>query len=162
MKNYRESYNLKASSGILFNHESPLRSERYVTQKIIKSAIDIKAGKSNKLELGNINITRDWGWAPDYVYAMYLIMQNEKPDDFVIATGNTHTLAEFIEIAFQFFNLNWKDYVISSKKLIRPNDITTSYANPKQAKEVLGWTYKKSFRSIIIEMIKDKLNYDNK
>jgi GDPmannose 4,6-dehydratase len=114
--NYREAYGLFACSGILFNHDSPLRPERFVTQKIVSSACRIAAGKQDKLYLGNIDIQRDWGWAEDYVEAMYLMLQQENSDDYVIATGDSHRLADFIEIAFSLVGLNWRDCVISDRQ----------------------------------------------
>ncbi|MFM6399750.1 MAG: GDP-mannose 4,6-dehydratase, partial [Planktothrix sp.] len=121
--NYREAYGLFACSGILFNHESPLRPERFVTQKIVKGAVDIAAGKQEKLYLGDISIQRDWGWAPEYVQAMYLMLQQQEPDDYVIATGETYSLEKFVEVAFSCVGLNWQNYVESDSNLLRPTDI---------------------------------------
>lgn len=137
--NYREAYKLFACTGILFNHESPLRPERFVTQKIVATARRIHEGSGERLTLGAINIARDWGWAPDYVQAMWLILQQEKPDDFVIATGETNTLESFIETVFGCFNLDWKDHVDSSEALFRPTDIVAGYAEPGKAARVLHW-----------------------
>ncbi|MGL4503821.1 MAG: GDP-mannose 4,6-dehydratase, partial [Planktothrix sp.] len=128
--NYREAYGLFACSGILFNHESPLRPERFVTQKIVKAAIDIAAGKQDKLYLGDISIQRDWGWAPEYVEAMYLMLQQQEPDDYVIATGETYSLAEFVESAFTCVGLKWNNYVESDSNLLRPTDIAVGRGNP--------------------------------
>ena len=151
--NYREAYGLFACSGILFNHDSPLRPERFVTQKAISSACRIAAGKQDKLYLGNIDIQRDWGWAEDYVEAMYLMLQQEQPDDYVIATGESHKLAEFIEIAFRLVGLDWRDYVISDNELRRPTDIAVSRGSPKKAREKLGWEAKHKIADIVRMMI---------
>jgi GDPmannose 4,6-dehydratase len=140
--NYREAYGLFACSGILFNHDSPLRPERFVTQKIVASACQIAAGKQDKLYLGNIDIQRDWGWAEDYVEGMYLMLQQEQSDDYILATGESYKLAEFIDLAFQFVGLNWQDYVISDKGLCRPTDLAISRGNPTKAMEKLGWVAK--------------------
>lgn len=151
--NYREAYGLYACSGILFNHDSPLRPERFVTQKIVASACRIAAGKQDKLYLGNIDIQRDWGWAEDYVEAMYLMLQQSQPDDYVIATGESYKLAEFIEIAFRQVNLDWQDYVISDKELCRPTDIAISRGTPQKAWEKLGWVAKHKIADIVTMMI---------
>lgn len=137
--NYREAYKLFACSGILFNHESPLRPDRFVTQKIISTACRIANGSSKKLVLGNINIERDWGYAPDYVEAMYLMLQQDVPEDFVIATGKTISLSNFIAEAFQILGLNWQEHVVYDLALCRPTDISVSRANPQKAREKLGW-----------------------
>ncbi|MCY7337861.1 MAG: GDP-mannose 4,6-dehydratase [Chamaesiphon sp.] len=151
--NYREAYGLYACSGILFNHDSPLRPERFVTQKIVASACRIAAGKQDKLHLGNIDIQRDWGWAEDYVEAMYLMLQQSQPDDYVIATGESYKLAEFIEIAFRQVNLDWQDYVISDKELCRPTDIAISRGTPQKAWEKLGWVAQHKIADIVTMMI---------
>jgi len=151
--NYREAYGLFACSGILFNHESPLRPERFVTSKIIKSACRIAAGSSEKLHLGNISIARDWGWAPEYVEAMWLMLQQSEARDYVIATGETNTLQAFIMEAFSALGLDWRDHVISDPSLIRPSEIMVSHGNPKLAASLLGWTAKKRMREIVKMMI---------
>jgi GDPmannose 4,6-dehydratase len=151
--NYREAYGLFACSGILFNHDSPLRPERFVTQKIVTAAHRIAAGKQDKLYLGNIDIQRDWGWAEDYVEAMYLMLQQEQSDDYVIATGESYKLAEFIEIAFRLVDLEWRDYVISDKDLRRPTDIAISRGSPKKAQQKLGWEAKHKIADIVRMMI---------
>lgn len=151
--NYREAYGLFACSGILFNHDSPLRPERFVTQKIVASACRIAAGQQDKLYLGNIDIQRDWGWAADYVEAMYLMLQQERPDDYVIATGESYKLATFIEIAFEMVNLDWQQYVISDRELRRPTDIAISRGNPSKAKAKLGWESKHKIGDIVRLMI---------
>ncbi|MDD2581156.1 MAG: GDP-mannose 4,6-dehydratase [Desulfuromonadaceae bacterium] len=137
--NYREAYDLYASTGILFNHESPLRPERFVTQKIVRSACRIANGSSEKLRLGNIEIARDWGWAPEYVEAMWMILQQEKADDFVIATGETNRLEDFVNEVFRCVGLDWRDHVESDPSLLRPSEIMVSRANPEKSVKILGW-----------------------
>ena len=137
--NYREAYNLYASTGILFNHESSLRPERFVTQKIVRSACRIANGASEKLRLGNIEIARDWGWAPEYVEAMWMILQQEKADDFVIATGETNRLEDFVAEVFRCVGLDWRDHVESDASLLRPSEIMVSRANPEKSARILGW-----------------------
>jgi GDP-D-mannose dehydratase len=152
VKNYRESHKLFASNGILFNHESPIRSLNFVTQKIVYAATKISAGHKERLKLGNLAISRDWGWAPDYVNAMWSIIQQAKPDDFIIATGKTISLEQFVEKTFKFFNLNWKDYVDVDNSLLRPSDIKISKSNPSKAKKILGWTATKNVDDVIKEL----------
>ena len=137
--NYREAYQLQASTGILFNHESPLRPERFVTQKIVSTACRIAQGSKEILTLGNIDIARDWGWAPDYVEAMWRMLQQEQPDDYVIATGHTHKLSDFIQVVFETVGLEWEDYVTTDSSLYRLTDIIQGHANPSKALNVLGW-----------------------
>ncbi|MFM6455535.1 MAG: GDP-mannose 4,6-dehydratase [Planktothrix sp.] len=155
--NYREAYGLFACSGILFNHESPLRPERFVTQKIIKAAIDIAAGKQEKLYLGDISVQRDWGWAPEYVEAMYLMLQQQEPDDYVIATGETYSLEKFVEVAFSCVGLNWQNYVESDSNLLRPTDIAVGRGNPSKAEQKLGWKAKYKMPDVVRMMIEAKL-----
>jgi GDPmannose 4,6-dehydratase len=152
--NYREAYGLFACTGILFNHESPLRPPRFVTRKIVSTAVRIAAGAKETLSLGKIDIYRDWGWAPDYVDAMWRILQQPEPDDFVIATGESHSLEDFVRITFEQLGLNWKAHVKSDSSLYRPSDIERSCGNPSKAKEKLGWIANKKFREIISELIK--------
>lgn len=140
--NYRESYKLYACSGILFNHESPLRPERFVTQKIVRTACRIAKGHSEKLVLGNINISRDWGWAPEYIEAMYLILQQPVPKDFIIATGFTCTLQDFIQYVFETLGLNWQDHIKINSDFFRPSDIEKICANPDKALHTLKWQAK--------------------
>jgi GDPmannose 4,6-dehydratase len=140
INSYRESYGLYACTGILFNHESPLRPERFVTQKIIAGAAKIKAGQLDKLQLGNLDISRDWGWAPEYVQAMWLMMQLDKPDDFVIATGRKESLKYFVAKSFEYFDLDWQKYVEIEPSFFRPNEIHASVGNPEKAIKVLGWS----------------------
>ena len=137
--NYREAYDLFSCTGILFNHESSLRPERFVTQKIVRSAQRIAAGSAEKLHLGNISVARDWGWAPEYVKAMWLILQHDEPQDFVIATGKSNTLEEFVAAVFSSLELNWQDHVISDPSLLRPSEIMVSKGDPGKAERVLGW-----------------------
>jgi len=147
--NYREAYGLFACSGILFNHESPLRPERFVTKKIIAAASRIAAGSQEKLHLGNIAIRRDWGWAPEYVEAMWLMLRQEKPDDYVIATGESHSLEEFVDAAFSSVHLNWRDHVVLDKALLRPTDLATGRGNPAKALAKLGWQAKHRMREVV-------------
>ncbi|SDJ32482.1 GDPmannose 4,6-dehydratase [Pedobacter sp. ok626] len=156
--NYREAYNIFACTGILFNHESPLRKERFVTKKIIAAACRISKGSSEKLTLGNINIWRDWGWAPEYVEAMWLMLQQDNPDDFVIATGETISLKDFIVIAFEYLNLDWQKYVIFDDSLLRPTDIEKGLARPQKAKKILNWEAKTKSNNLIELMIDCELN----
>jgi GDPmannose 4,6-dehydratase len=149
---YRESYGLYASTGILFNHESPLRLERFVTQKIVRSAARIAQGSSEKLQLGNLDIYRDWGWAPEYVEAMWLMLQQDRADDFVIATGETVSLQYFLERAFRYFNLDWRQHVVSVPGLQRPSDIRIGRADPSKAKTVLGWSAKTRVDGVVDQM----------
>jgi GDPmannose 4,6-dehydratase len=137
--NYREAYDLHASTGILFNHESPLRPERFVTQKIVLAACRIAAGSGETLTLGNIDIARDWGYAADYVVAMWQMLQLPQADDFVIATGHTTRLKDFIDAVFGTLGLRWQDHVQSDPALFRPTDIAEGHANPAKAADVLGW-----------------------
>lgn len=159
--NYREAYNLFACTGILFNHESPLRPDHFVTKKIITAACKIHRNKSSKLSLGNINIERDWGWAPDYVEAMWLMMQQDLPKDFIIATGKSHTLKEFITLAFQALNLNWEDHVVIDEVLRRPTDLQIGRADPSKANSELQWKAKYGLNHIIENMIEDELCYSS-
>lgn len=137
--NYREAYSLYACTGILFNHESPLRPERFVTQKIVRTAARIASGDKGKLEMGNINIQRDWGWAPEYVEAMWKMLQLDRPQDFVIATGRTVSLEFFIEHAFRFFGLNYKDHLVVNPNFFRPTDIHFGASDPSKASNLLDW-----------------------
>ena len=140
INSYRESYGLYACTGILFNHESPLRPERFVTQKIIAGAAKIKVGQLDKLQLGNLDISRDWGWAPEYIQAMWLMMQLDQPDDFVIATGRKETLKYFVAKSFEYFGLDWQKYVEIEPSFFRPNEIVSSVGNPEKAIKALGWS----------------------
>lgn len=137
--NYRDAYGLFACSGILFNHESPLRPERFVTQKIVRAACRIAAGSGGRLQLGNMDVQRDWGWAPEYVEAMWMMMQREHAQDFVIATGETHSLGEFVEAVFAAAGLDWREHVDLDKALMRPTDLRVSRADTRRATSELGW-----------------------
>ncbi|MEG3437054.1 GDP-mannose 4,6-dehydratase [Pannus brasiliensis CCIBt3594] len=154
--NYREAYGLFACSGILFNHESPLRPERFVTQKIIAAACRIADGSPETLHLGNIEIQRDWGWAPEYARAMYLMLQQNEPDDYVIATGVSSRLEDFVAEAFANVGLNWQDHVISDRSLLRPTDLAISRGNPTKAREKLGWQARYTMPDIVREMVKTR------
>lgn len=149
IKNYRDAYGIAACTGILFNHESQLRPQRFVTQKIVKGACDIKNGQLDKLKIGNISISRDWGWAPEYVHAMWLMLQQESFDDFVIATGKSHTLKEFIEKTFSYFDLDYQKYVDLDEELIRPSEIFLSKADPSYAEKKLKWKANIQFEDLI-------------
>lgn len=151
--NYREAYGLYACSGILFNHESPLRPERFVTQKIIRSACRIAAGTQTRLQLGNLDIYRDWGWAPEYVDAMWRMLQQTAPNDFVIATGATHSLQDFVEVAFSALGMDWRDHVDIDVALMRPTDLRVGRANPSRARELIGWEAKASMAETVHRMI---------
>jgi GDPmannose 4,6-dehydratase len=151
--NYREAYGLHACTGILFNHESPLRPARFVTRKIVTTAVRIAGGSDEKLQLGKIDIYRDWGWAPDYVEAMWRILQHPDPDDYVIATGQTHSLEDFVRTTFEQLGLDWKDHVETDPSLFRPSDIERSCGNPTKARERLGWSATMTFVNIISTLI---------
>ena len=157
--NYREAYNLFTVNGILFNHESPLRPERFVTQKVIKAVTEIAAGKLKKLEVGNIDIVRDWGWAPDYVQAMWAMLQQEIPDDFVISTGKGHSLKEFIGMVFNCVHLDMEDYLNINQSLFRPTDLQSVVGNPQKARKILGWSSNHDLEWIVNEMFSNKINF---
>ena len=152
--NYREAYGLFACSGILFNHESPLRPSRFVTQKIIETARRIAAGSGEQLHLGNTEVQRDWGWAPEYIQAMYLMLQQKEPDDYVIATGQTYSLQQFVEATFHALGLNWQNHVAIDRTLFRPTDIAVGRANPQKAAQQLGWKAQYTMPEIIRMMLK--------
>jgi GDPmannose 4,6-dehydratase len=137
--NYREAYGLFSCSGLLFNHESPLRPSRFVTQKVVRGAIEIAAGRASRLSLGRLDIKRDWGWAPEYVDAMWRILQRDAADDFVIATGTSSTLEDFVRQVFECVDLDWREHVDHDPSLVRPADIETSVGNPDKARRLLGW-----------------------
>jgi GDPmannose 4,6-dehydratase len=156
--NYREAYGLFACSGILFNHESPLRPERFVTQKIVRAACRIAAGSSERLQLGNLDIHRDWGWAPEYVDAMQRMMQLDHPEDFVIATGQTHALRDFVATAFARSGLDWQQHVDSNPALMRPTDLRFGCANPQRAKARLGWQATVDMQEVVRRMVDAESN----
>ncbi len=153
LANYREAYKLFACTGILFNHESPLRKENFVTKKIIATACRIKKGSGEKLYLGNTDIYRDWGWAPEYVNAMWLMMQYEKADDYIIATGKTHSLNDFIAITFSKLGLSIEGHVFTDPSLFRLTDLHGGTANPAKAEKILGWKASVSLEEVIERMI---------
>ena len=150
--NYREAYDLFACSGILFNHESPLRPARFVTRKIVSAAARIANGDKGKLFLGDLSIRRDWGWAPEYVQAMWLMLQRDEPEDFVIATGEAHSLEEFVDAAFAHFDLSWRDHVEIDESLFRPTDIACGFGNADHAQDVLGWRAETRMPAVVRRM----------
>lgn len=155
--NYRDGYGLHACTGILFNHESPLRPERYVTRKIVSAACRISRGSGEKLRLGNMEVSRDWGWAPEYVDAMWRMLQQEKPGDYVIATGETRSLREFVGAAFSAVGLDWREHVSTDTSLLRPADIGANLADPSRAARVLEWTAKTKMQEVARRMVAAEL-----
>ncbi|MEM8504451.1 MAG: GDP-mannose 4,6-dehydratase [Cyanobacteria bacterium P01_D01_bin.1] len=151
--NYRESYDMFATNGILFNHESPRRGETFVTRKITRAIARIVAGQQKKLYLGNLDAKRDWGYAKDYVRAMWLMLQHEKPDDFVIATGETYSIRQFLDIAFEYVNLDWNDFVAFDERYLRPAEVDLLIGDPTKAKTVLGWQPEVSFEQLVKLMV---------
>jgi GDPmannose 4,6-dehydratase len=151
--NYRESYGIHVSNGILFNHESPRRGENFVTRKITMGLAAIKKGKAKQLRLGNLDAKRDWGYARDFVEAMWLILQQDKPDDYVVATGETHSVREFLEEAFSYVGLNWQDYVVVDPKYFRPAEVEFLLGDPTKARTVLGWKPRVSFKELVRLMV---------
>ena len=158
-KNYREAYKLHASNGILFNHESPRRGFEFVTRKITHGVARIKKGLQKKIKLGNLKAKRDWGHAKDYVEAMWLMLQQKNPDDFVIGTGTEHTVEDFAKRAFSHVGLNYRDHVILDKKLIRPAEVDTLLANYSKSKKILNWKPKISFDDLVINMVEHDLEH---
>jgi GDPmannose 4,6-dehydratase len=157
-RNYREAYGLFASSGILFNHESPRRGFEFVTRKITNAVARIKFGLDKELRLGNLEAKRDWGFAGDYVEAMWLMLQQNKPDDYVIATGETHTIREFVKLAFNYIGLNYKKYVVIDKNFYRPAEVNILMGDYAKAKKELGWKPKVRFEELVKMMIDADLN----
>ncbi len=155
--NYRESYGFHASNGILFNHESPKRGETFVTRKISRAAARIKKGLQDKLYLGNLDAKRDWGYAGDYVEAMWRMLQQDEPDDYVVATGETHSVREFVEAAFSHVGLDWRDYVEIDPRYFRPAEVEYLRGDPSKAKRQLGWEPKVSFRGLVRMMVEADL-----
>ncbi|MBV8879167.1 MAG: GDP-mannose 4,6-dehydratase, partial [Planctomycetaceae bacterium] len=151
--NYREAYGLYACSGILFNHESPRRGKEFVTRKISHAVASIKLGLQKELRLGNLDAKRDWGFAGDYVRAMWLMLQQKSADDFVIATGENHTVREFLEIAFRHVGMNWKKHVVVDPALIRPAEVNTLLGDPAKARRKLGWKPQVSFPELVRMMV---------
>ena len=163
--NYRESYDLFACNGILFNHESPRRGETFVTRKISRAVAYIKAGLQKKLYLGNLDAKRDWGYAPEYVEAMWMMLQQDKPNDYVIATGETHSVQEFCEEAFSLVGLDWQKYVELDKRYLRPAEVDILLGDPSKAKKQLGWEPKVKFKELVrimveadVKLLQDKLS----
>jgi len=152
-RNYRNAYGMFISNGILFNHESPRRGTNFVTNKVAKEAVKIKLGLSDKLKLGNLEASRDWGHAKDYVYAMWLILQQDKPDDYVCATGISHTVQDLVEYVFDKLDLDWKQYVGIDKKYYRSEELKFLKGDCSKAEKILGWKHKYSFESMLDEMI---------
>ena len=157
--NYRESYGIYACSGILFNHESPRRGLEFVTHKITNAAAQIKLGLGKELRLGNLDARRDWGYAPDYVRAMWLMLQQEKPDDFVIATGETHSVRDFLEESFGHLDLDWREFVVQDESLYRPAEVDLLVGDASKAGRELGWEPTVSFAELARLMVDDDLNY---
>ena len=157
---YREAYNLFACNGILFNHESPLRPERFVTKKILAGVARIAQGSKEKIRLGSTEIVRDWGWAPEYVQGMWQILQQKQPADFVLATGESHSLAEFVEYAFGYMGLDPAEHVLVDHTLVRPREIQFSYADPSRATNVLNWRATKKMHDVIELMLADEIGDD--
>lgn len=151
--NYRESYGVFACNGILFNHESPRRGETFVTRKITRAATQIKAGKQDKLYLGNLEAKRDWGYAKEYVEAMWLMLQQEQPDDYVVATGETHSVKEFLDEAFSCVGLDWQDYVEIDPKYFRPAEVDLLIGDASKAKQMLGWEPRTTFKDLVRLMV---------
>jgi len=155
--NYRESYQLFACNGILFNHESPRRGETFVTRKITRAIARIVAGKQTKLYMGNLDAKRDWGYAKDYVKAMWLMLQQSQPDDYVIATGKTHSVQEFLNLAFGYVNLNWQDYVEFDQRYLRPSEVELLLGDPTKARQKLGWSPEVTFEQLVALMVEADL-----
>ena len=154
VNNYREAYDVFVCTGILFNHESPLRPPRFVTRKIISAAKRIAAGSEETLRLGRLDIARDWGWAPEYVEAMWRMLQRDTPEDFIIATGRTYTLEQFVAKAFAHFDLDWREFVEQDATLFRPTDIAISRANPSKAARLLGWKAQYEMPDVVDMMLR--------
>ncbi|WP_151733823.1 GDP-mannose 4,6-dehydratase [Paenibacillus tengchongensis] len=155
--NYRESYNMYACSGILFNHESPRRGIEFVTRKVTDGVARIKLGLQNELRMGNLDAKRDWGFAGDYVKAMWLMLQQDKADDYVISTGETHTIEELVDIAFSHVGLNWRDYVVIDQKFVRPAEVDLLLGDCSKAKEKLGWELEVGFEQLVKMMVDSDL-----
>ncbi len=152
-RNYRNSYGMFLSNGILFNHESPRRGTNFVTNKVVKVAVEIKYGLADKLALGNLNATRDWGHAKDYVEAMWMILQQDRPDDFVCATGISHSVEDLVKYVFDKLDLDWKNYVVQDEKFLRPEELNDLKGDSSKLRKVTGWKPKYTFESMLDEMI---------
>ncbi|MGG3571830.1 GDP-mannose 4,6-dehydratase [Bacillus gobiensis] len=159
--NYRESFNMFACSGILFNHESPRRGLEFVTRKVTDAVARIKLGLQNELKMGNLDAQRDWGFAGDYVKAMWLMLQQDTPDDYVISTGETHTVQELVEIAFNHVGLKWSEYVVIDEKFVRPAEVDLLLGDCTKAKEKLGWELEVGFRQLVEMMVDSDLERNN-
>jgi GDPmannose 4,6-dehydratase len=155
--NYRESYDLHASSGILFNHESPRRGLEFVTRKVTHGVARIKAGIDKQLPLGNLDAQRDWGFAADYVRAMWLMLQQDRPDDYVVATGQTHSVKELVELSFAAVDLNWQDHVVIDERFLRPAEVDLLVGNPAKAEQTLGWQREVEFPALVQMMVEADL-----
>lgn len=155
--NYRESFNMFACSGILFNHESPRRGIEFVTRKVANAAAKIKSGLQNELKMGNLDAKRDWGFAGDYVKAMWLMLQKDTPDDYVISTGEMHSVEELLEIAFSYVGLNWKDYVLVDETFVRPAEVDLLLGDSTKAKDELNWSQEVSFEEMVRMMVDSEL-----
>jgi GDPmannose 4,6-dehydratase len=153
VRNYREAYNLFTCNGILFNHESPRRGETFVTRKITRGLAMIKAGIEKKIYLGNLDARRDWGYAPEYVEVMWMVLQQEKPDDYVIGTGEAHTVREFVQEAFDYAGITWQDHIVIDKRYIRPTDVASLRADPSKAEKQLGWKPRVTFKELVMIMV---------
>ena len=158
-RNYRNSYGMYISNGILFNHESPRRGTNFVTNKVCKEAVKIKFGLSNKLALGNLYATRDWGHAKDYVEAMWLILQQESPEDYVCSTGVSHSVEDLVEYVFSKLDLDWKDYVVQDEKFLRPEELDDLKGDSRKLRSLTGWSPKYTFETMLDEMIEHWLSY---
>ena len=156
--NYRESYNMFACGGILFNHESPRRGETFVTRKIANAAARIKRGLQDKLYMGNLDAKRDWGYAPEYVEAMWLMLQQDEPEDFVIGTGETHTVREFLELSFAHLGLDWRDHVEIDSRYLRPAEVEALQADPSQARTRLNWRHRVTFPELVKLMVNAEMD----
>jgi GDPmannose 4,6-dehydratase len=155
--NYRESYGIFACNGILFNHESPRRGETFVTRKITRAIARIVAEQQSKLYLGNLDSKRDWGYAKDYVKAMWLMLQQDEPEDYVVATGETHSIRKFLDISFNYVNLNWQDYVEFDPRYLRPTEVDLLIGDPSKAKQKLGWEPSVTFEELVGLMVEADL-----
>jgi GDPmannose 4,6-dehydratase len=161
-RNYRNSYGMFISNGLLFNHESPRRGTNFVTNKVCKEAVKIKLGLSNELKLGNLDATRDWGHAKDYVEAMWLILQEDEPNDFVCSTGVSHSVKDLVEYVFNKLDLDWKEYVKQDEKFYRPEELNDLKGDSTKIREQLGWEPKYTFETMLDEMIEFWINHFNK
>lgn len=160
--NYRESFEMFATSGILFNHESPRRGVEFVTRKVTDAVARIKLGMQKELRMGNLDAKRDWGFAGDYVKAMWLMLQQDQADDYVIATGETHTVEELVEVAFGHVGLNWRDYVVVDPKFVRPAEVDLLLGDPTKAKQKLGWELEVGFEQLVTMMVDSDIRKNRK